>query len=102
MSSRQSFFTFRECFLLAGLLLFVVPPGRAQGRTGAEGKDPEGSVAQAQATLSSLFGKKATLPIPPRVNGTIALPSFDSKDFRVDEEWVRGRKDSEEKQGPGQ
>lgn len=42
-------------------------------------------VSQAQATLASLFGRGATMPSVPRMSGTIALPSFDSRGMKVDE-----------------
>lgn len=43
----------------------------------------------AQATLNSLFGKNKTMVIPPQVaGGTLALPSFDSKDLEIEKEAV--------------
>lgn len=89
MKLRGLSFLFWKSFFFAGVLFCAVPLGEAQ-----EDPDQAASVAQAQATLASLFGSKAVLPVPPQVNGTIALPSFDSKDLRVDEEWSREREAS--------
>ena len=72
-------------FLVAVMLLFAVLFSRIPEGNAAGGTDQEGSAAQAQATLASLFGPKAVMPLPPSVSGSIALPGFDSKDLRIDE-----------------
>ena len=72
--------------ILPALLLWLVPSaGQAQ-----EIRDQEGSAAQAQETMASLFGPGTVMPIPPQVKGTIALPGFDSKELRVEEEGISG------------
>lgn len=87
MNVRLLFSTLGKCSLaLAVLGLLAAPSSGAQGGKDTEGPEQEeGSVAQAQATMASLFGSKTALPVPPQVEGTIALPSFDSKDLRVHE-----------------
>lgn len=48
----------------------------------------EASPSQAQATMASLFGRGAKMPGIPRIDGTIALPSFDSSGMKIDEDTV--------------
>lgn len=50
-----------------------------------ENRGDNDNVAQAQATLGSLFGPRATLPHLPNMKGSVALPSFDSKEIQIDE-----------------
>ena len=54
----------------------------------SEENDKDGSVAQAQETLSSLFGRNTKMPGIPVVKGTIALPSFDSSNMKIDKDLV--------------
>ena len=51
----------------------------------AEEPDQQQKIADAQKTLASLFGKNATLAIPPQMaGGTIELPSFHSSDSELE------------------
>ena len=61
----------------------------AQQKAGPEERGQEASATQAQATMASLFGRGAKMPGIPRINGTIALPSFDSSGMKVDEGALR-------------
>ena len=68
-------------FLFAFFFLGVLPLALAQ-----EGREPdEASPSQAEATMASLFGRGAKMPGIPRIDGTIALPSFDSSGMTIDE-----------------
>lgn len=72
-------------FLFLGILtVLVVPPALAQRGVTEEDMAEESSPAQAQATLASLFGRGATMPEPPGMNGSIALPSFDNSKLKID------------------
>jgi hypothetical protein len=77
---------------LAGLCVFCLvhflsflPNAFAQQKSGPDDPGQEASASQAQATLASLFGRGAKMPGIPRINGTIALPSFDSSGMKIDE-----------------
>ncbi|MBU9889547.1 MAG: hypothetical protein KTQ49_06735 [Candidatus Omnitrophica bacterium] len=75
-----------------GLAFFsgcLASPGNAE-----EALEQEGSIAQAQETLHALFGSRSALPVPPRFEGSIALPGFDSKDMRLGETDLREEKTS--------
>lgn len=65
----------------------------AEQGEGRQRSGQEASVSQAQATLASLFGRGATMPVAPRVDGAIALPSFDSSGMKIDEE-TAGKKEA--------
>lgn len=89
MNANRSFSTLRQCLAVIALLFCAASPGvAAQGRRVSSG-DPQDGAAAAQATMASLFGPKASLALPPRVDGTIALPGFDSKNLQVDESVTR-------------
>lgn len=75
--------------ILAILLFLMGMPSPVWAQQEAmipEENDSETSLAQAQATMASLFGKQATLPDIPGIKGTIALPSFDSSNILMDED----------------
>ena len=59
-----------------------------QDATVSEVNDEDGSAAQAQETLSSLFGRNTRIPDVPVTNGTLALPSFDSSNMTIDKNLV--------------
>jgi hypothetical protein len=69
--------------------LSVLPVALAEHKSEMEESGEETSPAQAQATLASLFSRGAKMPGIPRMNGTIALPSFDSPGMKIDEESLR-------------
>lgn len=51
----------------------------------------QAGVSSAQATMASLFGRGAVMPVPPQMTGgTLALPSFDSSNLEIDKETVSG------------
>jgi hypothetical protein len=91
-------FSFRVAyiFLTVFLFLFMLFPADSCADYAVIGDDneyeiytdepePERQVTDAEATLASLFGKNATIAIPPQIaGGTIALPSFDSKDLKIE------------------
>lgn len=52
---------------------------------GVEAVEQADNLPQSQATLASLFGRGAKMPDIPRIEGTVALPSFDSSEMRIDE-----------------
>jgi len=52
----------------------------------AEPVDQAQAIADAQATLASLFSPNATMPLVPSMKGTVALPSSDSKNITIDED----------------
>lgn len=83
-------FFFASCL---GIGLLLSPQAAAQQETGYEEDDQGASAAQAQATMASLFGRGATMPGPPRINGTIALPAFDDPNMKIDENVVRKTED---------
>jgi len=71
-------------FFTAFFFLFL-PLALAQQRGTSEDRGQETSASQVQATMASLFGRGAKMPGIPRINGTIALPAFDSSDMKIDE-----------------
>lgn len=76
------------CILYLGIWSFLpllLPHAFAQQKTGSEDPGQEASPSQAQATMASLFGRGAKMPGIPRIEGTIALPSFDSSGMKIDE-----------------
>lgn len=76
--------------LLFTILFFsVLPSVSAQQETGSEKRGQEASASQAQATMASLFGRGAKMPVIPRMGGTIALPSFDNAKMTIDEGALR-------------
>ncbi len=75
----------RFCFFSLIALFFISPLVRAQEKTGSEDRRQETPASQAQATMASLFGRGAKMPGIPRINGTIALPAFDSSGMTIDE-----------------
>lgn len=92
----------KDGFFLKGLIVFAfaglsaMPWGMAQKVTVSESNDYEGTVAQAQETMASLFGPNSVLPVPPQIQGTVAVPGFDSKNFQVQEEWIRDEAETPE------
>ena len=76
------------CVLL--LVLSVLSPmsfAEPEGDMGDNGQ--EGSVVQAQTTLASLFPAGAKMPELPQMEGTVAVPSFDSKNILSEEKAVK-------------
>jgi hypothetical protein len=86
-------------FLLIPFLVFSFPiSARAQGDGSKvfggvvteeydDQADQGPQTAGAQATLASLFGGGKKMAVPPQMaGGTIALPSFDSRDMTVDDQ----------------
>ncbi len=69
-------------FFLAAPFIFAEETGDA-----AQSGDHD-SVTQAQATMASLFGRGTTMPDMPRMKGSIAVPSFDSKNILIDEDAI--------------
>ena len=67
------------------VLFQVASIALAERDTAVETSGQEASLSESQATLASLFGRGAKMPSIPRINGTIALPSFDSSGLRIDE-----------------
>jgi hypothetical protein len=84
MVSCQKFRMTQKYFFLAILLSFSVTSVVSVAQD-AESQPSGQEVAQAQATMASLFGRGATMPSAPRMSGTIALPPFDSSGIEVDE-----------------
>ncbi len=94
MASFPRIFLSPKVFLfLAVFILWLIPGVWAKQSDGAQESGQEVSVSQAQATLASLFGRGAKMPVAPRVNGTIALPSFDNSDMQIDERVVKKTED---------
>jgi hypothetical protein len=80
----------RRLFIFCGALwLSLMPVSLAQ--MGSEPEDPrrEASPSSAQDTMASLFGRGAQMPVMPQMRGSMALPSFDSSELKIDETMVR-------------
>jgi hypothetical protein len=93
------------CSLCFGILFFLFLPApliSAQQRTAADDPGQEASLSQAQATMASLFGRGAKMPGIPRIEGTIALPSFDSSGMKIDEATLDQAQRGERASGNGQ
>ena len=93
------------CILHLGILLFLLscsPTASAQPKVGSEDRGQEDSASQAQATMASLFGRGAKMPGIPRIDGTIALPAFDSSGMKIDEGSLRTAQRGERATGNGQ
>ena len=73
------------CILCLGICSFLSTSAMAQQAAGSDEHGQDASAAQAQATMASLFGRGAKMPGIPRINGTIALPAFDSSGMTIDE-----------------
>ena len=73
------------CFFCLVFFLSLSPFTYAQREVSPEERGGEDSASQAQSTMASLFGRGAKMPGIPRVNGTIALPAFDSSGMTIDE-----------------
>lgn len=63
----------------------VAHPEKAVNEAETLGSERQAEVKKAQATMASLFGKNAVISVPPRMGGTVALPSFDSKNMKIDQ-----------------
>ncbi len=75
---------YRVCF--PAFLFFLLPLSLALAEEPAlEASEQEASPEETQATLASLFGRGAKMPGIPRIEGTVALPSFDSSGMQLDE-----------------
>jgi len=96
-SPSQKLKIFYLFYLVLSFSLF--PAAFSQQKAGSEECGQEASASQAQATMASLFGRGAKMPGIPRINGTIALPTFDSSGMTIDEGFLsevqRGRRSSE-------
>jgi len=73
------------CLIFVSTLWSWLPFASAQQTSRPDEPGQEASLSQAQATLASLFGRGAKMPSIPRIDGTIALPSFDSSGMQIDE-----------------
>ncbi|MEI7752096.1 MAG: hypothetical protein WCJ71_08410 [Candidatus Omnitrophota bacterium] len=87
-------------FCIMGSLFFSLL-AFAQQKAGPEERGQEASATQAQATMASLFGRGASMPGIPRINGTIALPSFDSSGMTIDEGALRAAERGDPSEGNG-
>ena len=85
INSERSNSFLSHALLFAVFFLSLLPWASAQQRSASEEPGQEASASQAQATMASLFGRGAKMPGVPRINGTIALPSFDSSGMKIDE-----------------
>jgi len=97
MSGKQSKNLASVYFFYLGFFLFLSSHAFAQQKTGSEGHGEEASAAQAQATMASLFGRGARMTAIPRINGTIALPVFDSSRMTIDDRGLRAAEQQETK-----
>jgi hypothetical protein len=86
---------FLKRFLAARIFLFLalfalmsIPEALAQQNERAQDPGQEASLSQTQATMASLFGRGATMPVAPRVDGIIALPSPDNSGTQTDENGI--------------
>ncbi len=80
----------RAFLLLALFVLPLIPETSAQQGERSQDSGQEASLSQTQATLASLFGRGATMPVAPRVDGVIVLPKVDNNPVaRTDENGVR-------------
>jgi hypothetical protein len=84
-------------FFYLSFFLFFSPLASAQQKTVSEEHGQEASVAQAQATMASLFGRGAKMTAIPSINGTIALPMFDNSGMKVDEKGLRAAQEGKQK-----
>ncbi len=66
------------------LLVFLVPAAFARPDGAPQDSGQEASPSQTQATMASLFGRGAKMPTLPRVEGSLALPSFDKSGLEID------------------
>jgi hypothetical protein len=76
-------------FLCLVFFLSFSPFASARQKAAPGDRGDEASASQAQATMASLFGRGAKMPGIPRINGTIALPAFDSRGMKIDESALR-------------
>jgi hypothetical protein len=68
----------RAFLLLALFILPLIPEASAQQGGRSQDSGQEASLSQTQATLASLFGRGATMPVAARVDGVIVLPKADN------------------------
>ena len=97
--SKSSLF---PCLYFTVFFFSALPFALAQQPEASEDSGQTPAVSQAQATLASLFGRGAKMPSIPRIDGTIALPSFDSSGMTIDEGALRaaeGRRPTTKAQG---
>jgi len=81
---RKIFLSVKVPAFFALAVLLPISGVLAQQNNDLQESGQEASIPQAQATLASLFGRGARMPVAPRVAGTIALPSFDKAELQVD------------------
>ena len=93
---------FKKCLFLAIFVLSVIPVVSARQDNRTEDAGGNTSPSQAQATMASLFGRGAKMPGIPRIDGTIALPSFDNSGMKIDEDAVSETHRGERFSGNGQ
>jgi len=91
-----SFYLFCLVFFLS-----LFPVAFALQKVGSDDRGQEASASQAQATMASLFGRGAKMPVIPQMRGTIALPSFDSSKMKVDEGSLNAAQRREHSSGNG-
>ena len=80
--------------LFAASILSALPWASAQEPSEPNASDQNDSLAQAQATLASLFAPGSKMPALPSIKGTLAIPPFDNSRLKIDKDVVdeaRGR-----------
>jgi hypothetical protein len=76
---------YRICFPAFLFFLLSLSLTQAEEPPASEASEQEASPEETQATLASLFGRGAKMPGIPRIEGTVALPSFDNSGMQLDE-----------------
>lgn len=85
----KRFLAARILFFLALFALLAISEAPAQQSERSQDPGQEASLSQTQATMASLFGRGATMPVAPRVDGVIALPSSNNSGTQTGENKIR-------------
>ena len=76
---------FQIVWIAVAIVLSQAPCQAFASEASSEASGQEASLSESQAVLASLFGRGGKIPSVPRIDGTIALPSFDSSGMQIDE-----------------